>query len=311
MPLAAPLQAFLDEAARLELPPLDEQPLELLRLSAQAFADAGAKPAQPVAAVKDRHLDTDGGPVPARVYWPAAAGDAAPIVCYFHGGGWVFMGVETHDRVCRRLANASGAIVVSVEYRLAPEHRFPAPLDDCSAAIRWLADHGAELRGDPTRLAVAGDSAGGNLSAAAALRARTEGPPLAAQALVYPACDAAGDTASYETNGEGFLLTARDMRWFWECYLGPGGDPDDPYASPLRAADLGRLPPTIVITAEYDPLRDEGEELARRLDGADVPVELHRFDGMLHGFLGMDAWVPEADSAMARLGSFLRRHLGG
>ena len=310
MPVAAPLQAFLDETARLELPPLDEQPLALVRLTAQAFAEAGAKPAQAVAAVKDRHLDTDHGPLLARVYWPTTGGETTPIVCYFHGGGWVFMGVETHDRVCRRLANASGALVMSVEYRLAPEHPFPGPLDDCSAAIQWLADHGAELGGDPTRLAVAGDSAGGNLSAAVALRARAEGPPLAAQVLVYPACDAARDTASYEANGDGYLLTARDMRWFWDCYLGPDGDPADPHASPLRAADLGGLPPTLVITAEYDPLRDEGEAFAGRLDAFDVPVELHRFDGMLHGFLGMDALVPEADAAMARMGSFLRSHLG-
>jgi acetyl esterase len=309
MPVAPPLQAFLSETARLELPPLYEQPLELLRLSAQAFAGVGAKPPQPVAAVEDRHLDTDHGPLLARVYRPAGGDEPPPIVAYFHGGGWVFMGIDTHDRVCRRLANASRALVVSVDYRLAPEHPFPAPLDDCSAATRWLADHGAELGADPARLAVAGDSAGGNLSAAVTLRSRIEGPPLAAQALVYPVCDAAADTASYATNGDGYLLTARDMHWFWDCYLGPDGDPDDPYASPLRAADLGGLPPTLVITAEYDPLRDEGEAFARRLDGFDVPVELHRFDGMVHGFLGMDAVVPEADDAMARVGSFLRSHL--
>jgi len=215
------------------------------------------------------------------------------------------MGIETHDRICRRLANATGALVVSVDYRLAPEHRFPAALEDCEAATAWLADHADQLGGDATRLVVAGDSAGGNLAACVALRARAVGPPLAAQVLVYPVCDAARDTASYRENGDGYLLTADDMAWFWECYLGPDGDPADAFASPLRAANLGGLPPALVITAEFDPLRDEGEAYARRLDGFDVPVELHRFEGMVHGFVGMDALVPEADAAMARIAAFL------
>ena len=309
MPIAPPLQEFLDHAATLELPPLEEQPLELLRVGAQAFADAGAKPPEPVARIEDLALDLDTGRVPVRVYGPAITDAPLPIVAYFHGGGWVFMGIETHDRICRRLANAAGALVVSVEYRLAPEHPFPAPLDDCLAATRWLAARGAELGGDPSRLAVAGDSAGGNLSAAVALRARTDGPPLAAAALVYPVCDAGCDTASYDTNRDGYLLTAHDMRWFWRCYLGLDGDPADPVASPLRAADLAGLPPTLVVTAEYDPLRDEGEAYAGRLAAAGVPVEARRFDGMLHGFLGMDALVPEAEEAMALVGAFLKARL--
>jgi acetyl esterase len=310
MPVAAPLQEWLERAAALDLPPIDEQPLDFVRASAQAFADAGAKPPEPVARVEDLELDLDTGPVPARVYAPDATG-TPPIVTYLHGGGWVFMGIETHDRICRRLTNATGAVVVSVEYRLAPEHPFPASLDDCVAATRWLATNGADLGGDPARLAVAGDSAGGNLSAAVALRARADGPPLAAVALVYPVCDAACDAPSFEANREGYLLTARDMRWFWRCYLGPDGDPADPLASPVQAPDLAGLPPTLVVTAEYDPLRDEGEAYARRLAAAGVPVELRRFDGMLHGFLGMDALVPEADEAMELIGAFLRTHLAG
>ena len=308
MPVAAPLQGWLDRAAALGLPPIDEQPLDVVRASAQAFADAAAKAPEPVARVDDLELDLETGPVPARVYAPDTTG-APPIVAYLHGGGWVFMGIDTHDRICRRLANATGAVVVSVEYRLAPEHRFPAPLDDCVAATRWLADHGADLGGDPTRLAVAGDSAGGNLSAAVSLCARADGPTLAAVALVYPVCDAACDTRSFDANREGYLLTARDMRWFWRCYLGPDGDPTDPLASPLRAVDLAGLPPTLVVTAEYDPLCDEGEAYASRLAAAGVPVEQRRFDGMLHGFLGMDALVPEADEAMELVGKFLRAHL--
>jgi acetyl esterase len=216
------------------------------------------------------------------------------------------MGIETHDNICRRLTNATGAVVVSIDYRLAPEHRFPAALDDCFAATQWLAEHGRDIGGDPSRLVVAGDSAGGNLAAAVALRARTEGPELRGQVLVYPACDAAGETESIRANGEGYLLTATTMAWFWDCYLGPDGDPADPFASPIHAADLARLPAALVITAEYDPLRDEGEAYARHLEGFDVPVVLHRFAGVIHGFLGMEALVAEADAAMAEIGAFVR-----
>ena len=305
MPVSPPLQTYLDAVATLALPAIRDQPLDELRESVMAFADAGAAPAQPVARVEDLELDTRAGPLWARAYTPSSDRDRLPVVAYFHGGGWVFMGIETHDRVCRRLANAAQALVVSVDYRLAPEHRFPTALDDCEAATTWLAGHAAELGGDPDRLAVAGDSAGGNLAASVALRARAVGPALAAQVLVYPVTDAARDTESYRQAATGFLLAAHDMAFFWECYLGPDGDPLDPFASPLRAADLSGLPAALVLTGEYDPLRDEGEAYARRLDGFDVPVELHRYDGMTHGFLGMDALVPEADAAMVRMAAFL------
>ena len=305
MPVSPPLQTYLDAVATLALPAIRDQPLDELRESVMAFADAGAAPAQPVARVEDLELDTRAGPLWARAYTPSSDRDRLPVVAYFHGGGWVFMGIETHDRVCRRLANAAQALVVSVDYRLAPEHRFPTALDDCEAATTWLAGHAAELGGDPDRLAVAGDSAGGNLAASVALRARAVGPALAAQVLVYPVTDAARDTESYRQAATGFLLAADDMAFFWECYLGPDGDPLDPFASPLRAADLSGLPAALVLTGEYDPLRDEGEAYARRLDGFDVPVELHRYDGMTHGFLGMDALVPEADAAMVRMAAFL------
>jgi acetyl esterase len=309
MPVAAPIQALLDAASGAGVPALRDQPLDEARRNAIEFVHAGEGPKRPVARVEDRQLDTTAGPLAARVYTPVETTEPLPVVAFFHGGGWVIMGIDTHDGICRRLADASGAIVVSVEYRLAPEHRYPAALDDCFAATQWLAEHAAEVGGDPTRLAVAGDSAGGNLAATVALRARVNGPRLAAQLLVYPVCDAARDTDSYRDNSEGYLLTERDMAWFWDCYLGPEGDPADPFASPSRAADLAGLPPALVVTAEYDPLRDEGEAYARHLDGFDVPVELHRFDGMIHGFLGMEQLVPDADEAMARAGTFLRATL--
>jgi len=306
MPVAAPIQVLLDAGAAADLPPLSDQPLDQARESAITFVQAGEGPKRPVARVEDRPLDTTAGRLAVRVYTPVETSEPLPVVAYFHGGGWVIMGIDTHDGICRRLAVATGAIVVSVEYRLAPEHRYPAALDDCFAATQWLAEHAAEVGGDPNRLAVAGDSAGGNLAAAVSLQARVRGPRLAGQALFYPVTDAARDTASYRDNSDGYLLTEHDMVWFWDCYLGPDGDPADPFASPLRAADLSGLPPAIVITAEYDPLRDEGEAYARHLDGFDVPVELHRFDGMIHGFLGMEQLVPEADQAMGRAASFLR-----
>jgi len=306
MPVAPGLRAFLDQVAAANAPPLQTLPLDVAREGAVTMVAAYEGPKQPVAAVKDTELATATGTLRARVYRPDTTGDLLPIVAYFHGGGWVIMGIETHDGICRRLANASGALVVSVEYRLAPEDRFPAALDDCDAATRWLAEHGRDLGGDPTRIAVAGDSAGGNLAAAVALRARTRGPALRAQALVYPVCDSACATESYRANGESYLLTADTMAWFWDCYLGPDGDPGDPFASPLHADDLAGLPPAMVITAEYDPLRDEGEAYAHRLDQSGVPVTAHRFDGVIHGFIGMEALVPEADAAMAAVGEFLR-----
>ena len=306
MPLAPALQDFLDQMAGVDLPALQDRPLDEARTMAVAFAQATASPAEPVAHVEDRDLDTTVGPLRARVYTPAGGDTPLPVIAYFHGGGWVIMGIETHDGICRRLANATGAIVVSIEYRLAPEHRYPAALDDCFAATTWLAEHAADLGGDPGRLAVAGDSAGGNLAAAVALRARTNGPRLNAQVLAYPVCDAAQDTTSYRDNGDGYMLTANDMAWFWDCYLGPDGDPADPFASPLRAATVAGAAPALVLTAEYDPLRDEAEAYARHLDRSGVPVQLHRFDGMLHGFLGMDALVSESNQAMSRVADFLR-----
>lgn len=306
MPVVPALAAFLDQVEAADGPRIETLPLDDARAGAIAMVQATEGPKQPVASVEDRELATSTGPRWARVYRPVATDDPLPLIAYFHGGGWVIMGIETHDNICRRIANVTGAVVVSIDYRLAPEHRFPAALDDCFAATQWLAVHGAEVGGDPGRLVVAGDSAGGNLAAAVALRARTAGPALRGQVLVYPACDAAGETESCRANGEGYLLTASAMAWFWGCYLGPDGDPADPFASPLRAADLAGLPPALVITAEYDPLRDEGEGYARRLGGFDVPVALHRFTGVIHGFLGMEAIVPEADAAVAEIGGFVR-----
>jgi acetyl esterase len=236
-----------------------------------------------------------------RIYTPDAP-SPRPVVAFFHGGGFVICSVETHDGLARRLVNALGAVVVSVEYRLAPEARCPAAAEDCYAATQWVHEHAAELGADPARLMVAGDSAGGNLAAVVSLMAREQGgPPITSQVLVYPVIDAACDAPSYAENGEGYFLEATGMRWFWDHYLGPDGDGEHQNASPIRARDLSGLPPAVVITAEFDPLRDEGEAYAKALQAAGVPVVARRYDGMIHGFVSMPMLFPEADDAVARI----------
>jgi acetyl esterase len=241
-----------------------------------------------------------------RVYTPDSPTPRS-LVVFFHGGGFVFCSIDTHDGLCRRLADATGAVVVSVGYRLAPEHRYPAGLDDCYAALVWAHGHAAELGADPARLVVTGDSAGGNLAACAALLARDRGgPPIAFQVLVYPVVDAECATPSFTENGEGYFLDATSMRWFWAQYLGDGTRADA-YASPCRATDLSGLPPALVITAEYDPLRDEGEAYAEQLRADGVPVTYRRFDGMIHGFASMPRLFPEAAEAIDEIAAALRR----
>ncbi len=269
------------------------------------LAMTGGEP-EPIFAAEDH--DADG--VPVRVYRPSAATNL-PILVVLHGGGWVIGSVDEYDLTARQFANASGAIVVSVDYRLAPEDPFPAPLDDCWTALRWTAAHAAELGGDASRLAIGGDSAGGNLSAACALRARDEGgPALVLQVLIYPVCDCDFTRPSYVTNGEGYLLESEEMQWFFDCYTGSGDERTDWRISPLRVPDLAGVAPAVVLTAEYDPLRDEGEAYADRLRAAGIEVELRRFNGMIHGFFGCPAAFDAARDAMDFVGTALRRAFG-
>ena len=209
-----------------------------------------------------------------------------PGLVFFHGGGWARGSLQTHDRLCRALANGAGCIVVSVDYRMAPEHTFPAAFDDSLAATRWVGEHAAELGIAPDRLAVGGDSAGGNLAAAVALAIRDEGGPrLVHQLLIYPVTDHNFDTPSYVENAEGFMLTREAMRFYWRLYLNDPSEADDMRACPLRARDLGNLPPALIITAEYDPLRDEGRAYADRLREAGNRVVYREYSGMVHGFM--------------------------
>ncbi|HWH29464.1 MAG TPA: alpha/beta hydrolase [Mycobacteriales bacterium] len=253
----------------------------------------------PVRTVDDVVLPGPAGDLPARVYRPDADG-ALPTIVFFHGGGFVIGDLDTHDDHARVLAHDVRAVVVSVGYRLAPEHPFPAAFEDCLAATRWAGEHVAELGGDAERLAVAGDSAGGNLAAAVALAAREGGPRLAAQLLIYPACDFRdGDHhASRTENGEGLFLTAADMRWFGEAYVPDSAHREDPRASVLLSPDLRGAAPAVVLTAQYDPLRDEGEAYAHALQQAGVSVDLRRYDGLIHGFFGMGPISPAAARAV-------------
>jgi acetyl esterase len=245
--------------------------------------------------------------VPVRLYRPPSPRGPLPIVVYFHGGGWIMGGIGSHDDVCRHLSGRSGCAVASVDYRLAPEHPFPAAIDDAWAATRWAMDHASDLGGDPKMVAVAGDSAGGNLAGAVAGLARDDGRPLAFQLLIYPVVDRRLDRPSMIQGGSECLIERDDMEWFWTLYDPEGVAAVDPRASLTAMKDLRGLPPALVITAEHDPLRDEGEEYGNLLRRAGVPVTMHRYPGVFHGFYSMhgllDAATEAADEAAAALRS--------
>lgn len=299
--------AFLQQLEEAGMPPLNEMSPEDARLAAEGFIEL-AGPPEDVDAVDDRTVPGTTGEVPVRIYTPAGAGDGPlPCLVYLHGGGWVLGDLESVDSICRIVANRSGCKVVSVDYPLAPEFKFPAPLNDCYAVTEWVAANAASIGVDPDRLAIGGDSAGGNLSAAVALRARDEdGPALRMQVLVYPVTDHYFGTASYDENADGYLLTQDMMRWFWDHYLVDESQGEDPLASPLRASDLSGLPPAYVITAEFDPLRDEGEAFAARLAADGVTVTHKRYDGHIHAFWQMPGVFPTAATAAEDVAAALK-----
>ena len=283
MALDPQAKALLDQ-----LPPMPDFAMLDLALLRAGMAQNPLTAAQPeeVAKVENRTVPGPAGPIAVRVYTPRGRAPFPGLV-YFHGGGFVLCNLDSHDGICRSLANAAGCVVVSVDYRLAPEHPYPAAPEDCYAATQWVAKNGGELGIDVTRIAIGGDSAGGNLTAVTALLARDRGgPALRFQLLVYPVTDHAFDTDSYRDNAEGYFLESTTMEWFFQQYAG-GETAIDARLSPLLAEDLSGLPPAVVVTAEYDPLRDEGEAYARALADAGVRVDLRRFDGMIHGFFDM------------------------
>ncbi|HZR84252.1 MAG TPA: alpha/beta hydrolase [Candidatus Binatia bacterium] len=306
MPLDPQCKMLIEMLAPPGAPTMDQMSPVEARAMMRRMTDIRAGAGEEVRKVENRKIPAPHGDIPVRIYTPEG-GAPLPVLVYFHGGGWVIGDLETHDASCRALANLAGCLLVATDYRLAPEHKFPAPLEDCYAAARWVVENASSIGGDPKRVAIGGDSAGGNLTACVALKARDEGgPSFAHQLLIYPVTDAACDTASYRDNAEGYFLTKDAMVWFWNHYLRDRSDAESPYASPIRARDLRGLPPATVITAEYDPLRDEGEAYGERLAAAGVPTRTTRYDGMIHGFFGMTEILPQAKEAMRQAAAALR-----
>jgi acetyl esterase/lipase len=290
----------------LAAPPVWDVPLAEARRAVDAETPEVCGKVDHVAHVEDRHLAAgDGSRLRVRIYRPDAAG-RLPAVVYFHGGGWVVGSIESHDPLCRALAARTPCVVVSVDYRLAPEHRFPAAVDDAWEATLWVAANAAEVGADPARIAVAGDSAGGNLAAVVALRARERGLPLALQVLIYPVIDHDLDSPGYREHGSGLNLSRAKMEWYWRQYLGDA-DGFDPDASPIRATEHAGLAPALVQTAEHDPLVSEGEAYARVLAQAGVPARLTRYDGQIHGFVRLAALCGRAaNDAVEEIAAALR-----
>jgi acetyl esterase len=295
MPLDPQAQQVLNQLAALGLPPNHTVSPE------QARANARLRPRAPgpeVAKVEDRNIPGPGVEIPVRIYTPFGPGPF-PVLVWFHGGGWVIGDLDSADGTARHLTVGAGCVTVSVDYRLAPETKFPGAADDCYAATVWAAQHAARLHGDPSRVAVGGDSAGGNLAAAVSLMARDRGlPPLVFQLLVYPVTERAFDTGSYQRCADGYLLSRDSMQWYWNHYVSTSADAANPYAAPMQAKDVRNLPAALVITAEYDPLCDEGEAYAQRLKEAGVPTTCSRYGGMIHGFFGMSAVLDKGKQAI-------------
>ncbi len=309
MPLDPQVRQMLDAMNALGQEPLEALSVEAARRRSHALVDPAAFPRY-AGRIENRVVPGPGGELPVRIYRPEGLGPH-PILMFFHGGGFVLGSLDTAESVCRALSARSGSVVVSVDYRLAPEHKFPAAVDDCLAATRWAAAQAAAIGGDASRLAVSGDSAGGNLAAVVALRCRDEGgPPLRGQLLIYPITDhySAG-MASYEANAEGYFLTKAGMQWFLDHYLDGAEDAAHPHLAPLRAEDLGGLPPAFVITAEFDPLRDEGDRYAERLRAAGVETVHRPCPGMIHGFFARVGLIDRADEVIGESCAWLERVL--
>ena len=303
-------RALLDLLIERGVPPVDTLPAPEARA---AYRDRRAvlQPLpQDVADVTDRTIDGPHGTIPLRIYRPIATDAPSPVLVYFHGGGWVIGDLDTHDTLCRELANRAGAVVVAVDYRLAPEHRFPKAYDDAFAATQWVQRHADALRIDPHRLAVGGDSAGGNLAAAVCLGARDAGAPaIAFQLLIYPATDMRRQQPSHTSNAKGYLLTDTLITYFHDHYIDDGRHDLDWRASPLLHVDLAGLPPALVVTAGYDPLRDEGLDYARALSDAGNAVSYVCFERQIHGFITMGKVLDEANTAVALCAAELARRL--
>ncbi|MBF6568143.1 MAG: alpha/beta hydrolase [Candidatus Binataceae bacterium] len=302
MTLDPQMKLILDMAAAAGAPPVrDFAPVQARAEFARRMGFFRRGEPEAVGRIEDLTIAGPHGPIPIRLYYPKAKPPIGAAM-FFHGGGWVIGNLETHDSTCRERANGSGVMVAAVDYRLAPENKFPAAADDCYAATEWIAEHAADLGYPAGRLAVSGDSAGGNLAAVVALMARDRrGPLLRYQLLIYPALDPELKAASHsEFDRDGYVLSRADMVWFWNHYLRNQDDVANSYVNPARAKNLAGLPPALVITAGFDPLRDEGEAYAELLRKAGVPVECTRYGGLTHGFFNMASHIDEAKKAVAQ-----------
>ncbi|UDM53824.1 alpha/beta hydrolase [Cupriavidus sp. MP-37] len=311
MPLDPQARAMLDAMAAMPSP--DFSTLRAADYRAALAAMPGFAPGDAIAAQHDLTLNGAAGPLRARLYRPDD-GAALPLVIYFHGGGFVLCGLDSHDNICRSLARRSGALVLSVDYRLAPEARFPAAADDAVAAVRWAAAHAAQLGADPARIAVAGDSAGGNLAAVACQQLRGSGIALRHQLLLYPwldCTDAATGSASYRECATGYFLSAAELDWYRAQYLANRADAADVRASPLCQRDLHGLPPATIITAEFDPLRDQGEAYGEALQRAGNSATVRRWPGQFHGFASMQGVIDAASHALDAAAAALVQAFGG
>jgi acetyl esterase len=290
--------------------PGDFPPLPELRQQLRTMVALMDEPAPALPRIEDRRIPGPAGPIPARLYAPRAGGAPLPAVVYFHGGGWVQGDLETHHGLCARLALHAGALVVAVDYRLAPEHRFPAAVEDCAAAYRWVRGQGGQLGADPGRVAVAGDSAGGNLAAVVSQLAAVAGEPVpSCQVLIYPAVDFALDTDSHRELADGHVIPRERIVWYMQQYLRSEADRTDPRASPLRAPDLAGQPPTLVVTAGFDPLRDEGRAYAERLRAAGVEARHREYPGQIHAFVSLSRAIPQGLACTLEIAEYLRRRL--
>lgn len=295
---------FLDDFNALQLPPFEQQSIEAIRNSPGFF---GYKSDAPIAEVKNITINGSLGKILLRIYIPHGSGPF-PVFVTFHGGAWIAGNLENHDALCREICNQSCCVVVSVDYRLAPEHKFPEPLQDCYDATVWAAgDEIKKYKGDPTKIAVGGDSAGGNLAAAVALMARDKGKPtIKAQALIYPVLDHNFETKSYNQFAENYFLTKSSMKWFWNQYLRSAADATNAYAAPLQAKDFKQLPATFIVVGSFDPLHDEGVAFGEKLKAAQVPVEVKEY-ATIHAFVSFADKLDVGKQATTDVVEFLKR----
>jgi acetyl esterase len=296
MSLAPEIKVFLEAGAAAGLPQVWEAPVEVIRKNTQS-RPALAGPVEPLHEIANRFIPGPTADLPIRIYRPTSI-DCAPAIVYFHGGGWVLNFLDIYDASLARLANQSGATIISVNYQKAPEHPFPIPFDDCYETLLWVIEHATELQIDPAHIGVAGDSAGANLASAVAIKARDNGIPLSFQLLIYPCNDRDFETESYIKNSKGYGLSTQAMQWFWSQYLQSEDHYANPYAVPMLAESFAEVAPAIIITAQYDPLVSDGEKYAELLQRDGVPVLYKEFAGMIHGFFTNMAVTPTARVAI-------------